>query len=62
MCVCTVHVNLSVRRRMGMNWLRCAMTFNGGTFGVQLDRGAQPQVPGNGHLTLLGEKPSRTKN
>ena len=36
-----VHVNLSVRRRMGKNWLRYAMTISSGTFGVQPGRSAQ---------------------
>jgi hypothetical protein len=42
-----VLVNLSVRRTMGKNWLRSAMTISG-TFRVQPGRGAQPQVSGNG--------------
>jgi hypothetical protein len=32
---------------MGKNWLCSVMTING-TFGVQLGRGAQPQVSGSG--------------
>jgi hypothetical protein len=30
----TLLVNLSVRRRIGKNWLRSAMTISSGTFGV----------------------------
>jgi hypothetical protein len=48
-----VLVNLSVRRRMGKNWLRSAMTISSGTLEYNWAGGAQPQVSGNGPLKII---------